>query len=43
MWQEFREIYVEQDVPKTCTKVRYRIGHIRPFGKSILEVSVCKD
>jgi hypothetical protein len=31
------------DTPKTWTKVRYRIGHICPFGESMLQMSICKD
>jgi hypothetical protein len=33
----------KEDTPKSWTKVRYRIGHIRPFGKSMLQESICKD
>jgi len=32
-----------QDLRKTCTKVRCRIGHSRPFGKSVRQMSLCKD
>jgi hypothetical protein len=39
-WRRARH---NEDTPKSWIKVRYRIGHIRPFGKSMLQMSICKD
>ncbi len=34
---------MKEDRPKSWTKGRYRIGHTRIAGKSLLQLSVCKD